>query len=169
MVNYWDTVTLQSKDTCQQLPDSYAIVPAAALNEPKVGVSVPPDASQRIVRDILTVMKQDNWICTALESLQKELEKGDIIAWGVYHAACQDTSLNEIQPALTQLLPLFCKKSSICCNVKACNGSRLIDNKLFESRTHSCSCHGCTALCTGKIHTMEIARDTWGGKVCNHV
>ena len=52
------------------------------------------------------------WLQHALKLLDKnEVEKVDIVSWSVFHAAKQDV-LQDLQPCLTQLLPLFYEKAA---------------------------------------------------------
>ena len=112
------TVTLSTSAKCNQLPESYTIVPAVVLQ--KESVSVPdvsvssPTSSGHFNEAILT---EHGWLEHAMTLIaQKEVEKGDSIAWAAYHAShCDvDTSC----PSLTQLMPLFYEKAATAAMVK---------------------------------------------------
>ena len=48
---------------------------------------------------------------------KEELDKDDILSWSAYHASLQNVS-NDVQPALTQLLPLFHEKAATAAMIK---------------------------------------------------
>ena len=48
---------------------------------------------------------------------KEELDKGDIVAWSAYHASIQDLS-DDLQPTLTQLLPLIYEKAATASMIK---------------------------------------------------
>lgn len=121
MGQYRESLTLPSEDTHHQLPDWYTTVTAVALNTSKVKVPEHPKRTQGVEGDMVAAMNQEHsWLDSAIEILQKEqLEKGDSIAWAAYHAALQDASgLTDIQPAITQLLPLFYEKAATVAMLK---------------------------------------------------
>ena len=51
------------------------------------------------------------------KSEKANMDEGDIIAWSAYHASLQHPS-DDIQPALTQLLPLFNEKAATSSMIK---------------------------------------------------
>ena len=58
------------------------------------------------------------WLEHSIKLIEKEtLNEEDIIAWSAYHASLQHPSDN-IQPALTQLLPLFHKQAATASMIK---------------------------------------------------
>lgn len=63
-------------------------------------------------------MKEECWIEHSLKVIEKEeLDQGDIVAWSAYHASLHDVS-DDLQPALTQLLPLFYEKAATASMIK---------------------------------------------------
>ena len=48
---------------------------------------------------------------------KEQVEEGDTIAWSAYHAS-QENCSDCIQPALTQLLPLFSEKAATAAMIK---------------------------------------------------
>ena len=48
---------------------------------------------------------------------KEELDKDDILSWSAYHASLQNIS-SEVQPALTQLLPIFQEKAATAAMIK---------------------------------------------------
>ena len=54
----------------------------------------------------------------AIKLMEKEiLDEGDAIAWSAYHASWQEIS-DLLEPAITQLLPLFYEKSATAAMIK---------------------------------------------------
>jgi len=101
------------------LPDSFATVPAVALNTSKVSVpevskAVPPKADQMVEAEI----KERNWLSHSTQLLgAEELQKDDAISWSAFHASSLESS-TEVHPALTQLLPLFYEKAATAAMIK---------------------------------------------------
>ena len=117
-----DKLSLPSEDTRHHLPDRYTTVPAVALDMSKVEVPDPANPTVRIAGDLVTAMKQEHsWLASAIPHLKKEeLENGDVLAWAAYHAEGTSSSscLNDVQPAITQLLPFFYEKAATVAMVK---------------------------------------------------
>lgn len=101
------------------LPDDNTIVPAVALKKDNVAVPKPP--CETLVAEGHLVQAQEKereWVEHAIQLMEKEtLDKGDILSWSAYHASLLSAS-DEIQPALTQLLPLFHEKATTAAMVK---------------------------------------------------
>ncbi len=63
-------------------------------------------------------MRERSWLEHAIKLVEKEeLDKDDTLAWSAYHASQQNVS-DEVQPALTQLLPLFHEKAATVAMIK---------------------------------------------------
>ena len=115
-----DGISLQPQQAKNfHLPDNYTIVPAVALNKDNVAVPKPPceivAAEGHLVR---AQEKERHWVEHAIQLMEKEiLDKGDILSWSAYHASLLNAS-DDVQPALTQLLPLFHEKAATAAMVK---------------------------------------------------
>lgn len=48
---------------------------------------------------------------------KEELVRGDAVAWSAYHTSCEESPI-DLQPAITQLLPLFSEKAATAAMVK---------------------------------------------------
>ena len=94
----------------QDLPDSYAIVPAVSLKTTAIAV---PECVMSFTKNSLNeaIANKHKWVEHALPLLQKEtLSNDDIIAWAAYHATLQPPI--EDPPAVCALLHLFNEKAA---------------------------------------------------------
>lgn len=117
-----DAITLPSTDTetSHSLPDSFSTVPAVAIKPATVAVPE-PEKVMTMGGDIEEAkMQERRWLEPAIELMKNEyLEKGDNITWSAYYASLQDDSLlDNLQPALAQLLPLFYEKVAKAAMIK---------------------------------------------------
>ena len=63
-------------------------------------------------------MEEKCWVDHSLKAIEmEELNKWEIVAWSAYHASLQDVS-DDLQTALTQLLPLFYEKAATASMIK---------------------------------------------------
>lgn len=94
---------------CQDLPQSYATVPAVSLNA--LSTSVPERSCYESDGSSLLTAKarEDCWLKEVSELLEKELTKGQSIAWAAYHAKLQPEVPDF--PVITAMLPLFYEKA----------------------------------------------------------
>ena len=104
--NFRDVLPFQTNLTAlkQEVPQSYATVPAVALNN--LSASVP----QRSCKDFGGLLqrakiREDGWLDEVSKLLKEELKKGHSIAWAAYHAKLQPEMVDP--PVITALLPLF--------------------------------------------------------------
>ena len=62
--------------------------------------------------------KENKWLEHVILLMGKEeLVRGDAVAWPTYHASCEESPV-DLQPAITQLLPLFSEKAAAAAMVK---------------------------------------------------
>ena len=110
---------LENTTQDHRLPENFTTVPAVALR--KESVAVP-----RTSYDIRPISghldkardKENKWLKHAISLMGKEeLVKGDAVAWSAYHASCEESPV-DLQPAITQLLPLFSEKAATAAMVK---------------------------------------------------
>ena len=101
------------------LPGSFTIVPAVALMKANVAVPATPNPIKSFDGHLGTAhMEEKCWLDHSLKVIEmEELNKGEIVAWSAYHASLQDVS-DDLQPALTQLLPLFYEKAATASMIK---------------------------------------------------
>ena len=115
-----DGISLQPQQAKNfHLPDNYTIVPAVALNKDNVAVPKPPCEIVAAEGHLVQAQeKERHWVEHAIQLMEKEiLDKGDIFSWSAYHASLLNAS-DDVQPALTQLLPLFHEKAATAAMVK---------------------------------------------------
>ena len=118
--NAQDVISLQPQSTKNfSLPDNYTIVPAVALKKDNVVVPKPPGEIEAVEGHLEGAKAKERcWLEHAIKLMEKEeLDKDDILAWSAYHASLQNVS-DELQPALTQLLPLFHDKAATAAMIK---------------------------------------------------
>ena len=108
--NFRDVLPFQTNLTAlkQEVPQSYATVPAVALNN--LSASVP----QRSCKDFGGLLqrakiREDGWLDEVSKLLKEELKKGHSISWAAYHAKLQPEMVDP--PVITALLPLFYEKA----------------------------------------------------------
>jgi len=101
------------------LPDDYAIVPAVALKKEKISIPEPPNIITTIKGNISEAITQEkSWLDHAMMLMEKEqVEDSDVIAWSAYHATQESVSA-DVQPALTQLMPIFHEKAATAAMIK---------------------------------------------------
>ena len=110
-------------------------MPAVSLKESAVEVPK-KNLSQNVVTNMEVAMEKEKlWLKTSLDLIKKDkLDKGDCMAWSVYHGSQQDElSFKEKAPALSQLLPLFCEKAATDAMVKhsmdiVCHSTEFLNN-----------------------------------------
>jgi hypothetical protein len=116
-----DDIRLPSPDAKKnhQLPDSFTTVPAVVLKTAKVSVPPQPNASAPEYGQFAAAQgKEENWLKHATQFLEKDkVEKGDTVTWSAFHASALGTS-EDLQAALTQLLPLFYEKAATAAMIK---------------------------------------------------
>ncbi len=67
---------------------------------------------------VRALKKEEDWLKHAIQLLSDEnVVKGDAVAWSAYHASLQDNTDN-LEAALTQLLPLFYEKAATAAMIK---------------------------------------------------
>ncbi len=101
------------------LPDNYTVVPAVAFKKDNITVPKPPNEIEAVKGHLEGAQAQEKcWLEHSIKLIEKEnLTKEDIIAWSAYHASLQHPS-DDVQHALTQLLPLFYEKSATAAMIK---------------------------------------------------
>ena len=108
------------------LPDNFTVVPAVALKKDSVmgqcygsQAPPPPNEIEAIEGHVQRSQTQEKcWLEHAIKLMEKEiLDEGDAIAWSAYHASRQEIS-DLLEPATTQLLPLFYEKSATAAMIK---------------------------------------------------
>ena len=116
-----DGIGMPSPETKRnhRLPDNFPNVPAVALKKANVAVPKTPNPTKTIEGHLSGAhVKEECWIEHSLKVIEKEeLDQGDIVAWSAYHASLHDVS-DDLQPALTQLLPLFYEKAATASMIK---------------------------------------------------
>ena len=97
-----------------ELPDDFTIVPAIAFKKEKVSIPEPPNVTTTINGNLNEAITQEKcWLKHAMMLMEKEeIEVKDVIAWSAYHASQENISDN-VQPLLTQFLPLFYEKAAM--------------------------------------------------------
>ncbi len=110
--------SLEAKKKCV-LPDKYTVVPAVEFKKDKVAVPKPCNEIEVVEGHLEGAKAQERcWLEHSMKLIGKDdLNKDDTIAWSAYHASLQCPS-EDIQPALTQLLPLFYEKAATASMVK---------------------------------------------------
>lgn len=101
-----------------QLPDSFTTVPAVALKT--TTLSVPKLSTVTESRDsqlIGAFLNEKKWLEHASWLLEKEIQKGDTIAWSAFHACVRSASA-DLPTTLTQLMPLFYEKAATAAMIK---------------------------------------------------
>jgi len=90
------------------LPDDFTVVPAVALKKDSVVVPEPPNSIEAVEGHLQRAQAQEEcWLEHTIKLTEKEkLDAEDIVAWSAYHASLQNPP-DDVQPALTQLLPKF--------------------------------------------------------------
>lgn len=103
-----------------QLPHSFTNVPAVALPKASVAVHKPTCDIKAVHGHLKKACEQEKkWLEHASQLLAKEeVVKGDCIAWSAYHASFQDSPAQEVEAAITQLLPLFNEKAATPAMIK---------------------------------------------------
>ena len=101
------------------LPDNYTVVPAITFKKDKIQVPKPLNKINAVVDHLEGAQAQERcWLEHSIKQIEKtNMDEGDIIAWSAYHASLQHPS-DDIQPALTQLLPLFNEKAATASMIK---------------------------------------------------
>ena len=101
------------------LPDNYTVVPAVTFNQDKIEVPKPPNEIDAVEGHLEGAQAQERcWLEHSIKLIEKaNMDEGDIIAWPAYHASLRHPS-DDIQPALTQLLPLFNEKAATASMIK---------------------------------------------------
>ena len=127
------TLWTQRRGTCYQIFSQW---PAVALKIDSVIVPEPSNTIEVIEDHLERAQTQENrWLEHAIQPMEKEtLDEGDAFAWSAYHASQQEIS---DEPAISQ---------------------RYSFPQLW---TNSSDCHGCTTLCIGETHSVELASDSW--------
>ena len=101
------------------LPDNYTVVPAVTFNKDKIEVPKPPNEIDAVEGHLEGAQAHERcWLEHSIKLIEKaNMDEGDIIAWPAYHASLRHPS-DDIQPALTQLLPLFNEKAATASIIK---------------------------------------------------
>ena len=112
-------VPIEAMTEKYELPDDFATVPAVAFKKEKVSIPEPPNVTMTIKGTLDEAISQEKcWLNHAMRLMEKEeVEEKDVVAWSAYHASKEILSDN-VQPALTQLLPLFYEKAATAAMVK---------------------------------------------------
>ena len=101
-----------------KLPDEFTVVPAVAFRKENIRVPEPLCAIQMVKGNLSGAQAQEkSWLDHAIKLMKANMDDDDKIAWSAYHASLQNPSDN-VQPALTQLLPLFCEKAATATMIK---------------------------------------------------
>ena len=102
-----------------ELPDDFAIVPAVSFKKEKVTIPKPPNVTTAINSNLNEAIAQEKcWFKHAMMLMEKEvIEVEDVITWSAYHAS-QESISDNVQPVLTQLLPLFYEKAATAAMIK---------------------------------------------------
>ena len=102
-----------------ELPTSYSVVPAVAMDKAKVEVPKMCDMSEPIFGHFDGARIQERkWMNEAIKNLEKDvLEKGNAVSWSAYHAAMQEQDEDHMK-TLSYLLPLFYEKAATPAMIK---------------------------------------------------
>lgn len=104
--------------TVQQLPESYATVPAVALNTTSVSVAAcNMTAMGRNISLDEAKEGEGRWVSHALVQLDKDVVRAeDTITWAGYHS--NNLPQENVHPAICTLLPLFYEKADTPAMIK---------------------------------------------------
>lgn len=129
-------------------------MPAVAFKKDKIAVPNPPSEINAVEGHFERAQAQERcWPEHSIKLIEKDnLDEEDIIAWSAYHASLQHPS-DDIQPALTQLLPLFYEKAASASMIK--HGMDVVRRAiqfLNPGQIPACNCVGCmhhSSMCNG--------------------
>ena len=97
------------------LPQSYAVVPAVALNQSRAAVM--ERICENITGNLVDGMLQEiKWLNNSLDLLQSNWESNKPMTWASFHASFQLPVMTP--PAITALLPLFNEKADTPAMIK---------------------------------------------------
>ena len=115
-----DGISMPSPETKKNhhLPDNFTTVPAVVLKPVNMPIPKTPYPITAFEGQLdIAQIKEKCWLKHSIKLIEKELEKGDIVAWSAYHASQQYAS-HYLLPALTQRLPLFYEEAATASMIK---------------------------------------------------